>query len=343
MTLPNAPDDAGPADPHIDGEGCSVRGRPDVTPFDLGRVRTRPLAGRPSLVDVAAFGSLPESGATVGEWLASLPQFLAADDLRALAGHVARAHRAGAGVAVAMGGHVVKTGCGPTIVDLVRRGVVTSLHMAGSTAIHDFEVALGGRTSEDVAAGLGEGVYGMADDTGSGFAAAARRSRTEGVGFGRALGEDLLARDAPHNDVSLLAEAARLGVPCTVHVAVGTDTVHMHPDADGADVGAATQLDFRLACTIVAGLDDGVWVNLGSAVILPEVFLKAVTVARNTGHPVDNLTTANFDMIRHYRPTVNVVRRPPVRGYDIAGHHEIMLPLLRMAVLDALARDGGGS
>ena len=310
----------------------------DAAPFDLEAVATRSLGDRPSIVSVERFGSVPPLGAAVGAFLDSLPDFLAARQLRALAAHVARAHRDGRGVAVAMGGHVVKTGCAPTLLDLVRRGVVTSLHLAGSTAIHDWEVAVVGHTSEDVSAGLGAGEYGMSDETGRAFAAAAARSRREGIGLGRALGLGLLEDAAPHAGVSLLAEAARRRLPCTVHVAVGTDTVHMHPAADGADLGAATQTDFRIACTVISRLDHGVWMNLGSAVILPEVFLKAISVARNTGHPVDDLTTANFDMLRHYRTLTNVVKRPPARGYDVAGHHEIMIPLLRLAILHALAQ-----
>jgi len=314
----------------------------DAEPFDLSRVSTRSLEGRESIVAVSRFGVVPDVGddgaIDVGALLDSLPDFLAARNLRALSSHIARAHRGGRGVAVAMGGHVVKTGCAPTIIDLMRRGIVTSLHMAGSTAIHDWEIAQAGQTSEDVAAGLGGGAYGMSDETGRAFAEAAARSRSDGVGFGRALGLGLLESNAPHAEVSMLAEAARRKLPCTVHVAVGTDTVHMHPQTVGADTGAATQLDFQIACTVVSRLDHGVWLNIGSAVIMPEVFLKAVTVARNTGHPVDDLTTANFDMLRHYRPLTNVVKRPPARGWDFAGHHEIMVPLLRAAILHALAQ-----
>lgn len=309
---------------------------PREAPYDLGRVGTRPLAGRPHLVDVSLFGSPTPPGATVREFLATLPDVLGARDLRALAGHVARAHRDGRCVAVAMGGHVVKTGCSPHVLDLMRRGIVTSLHLAGSTAIHDWEIAAVGETSEDVAKGLGEGVYGMADETGRAFAAAAERGAREGIGLGRALGLGVLEAGLPHRGVSLLAEAARLGIPCTVHVAVGTDTVHMHPSVDGRALGEATLLDFRLACTVVSKLAHGVWLNLGSAVLLPEVFLKAVTVARNTGHAVEDLTTADLDMLPHYRPATNVVKRPPARGFSLTGHHEIMVPLLRMAVLGEL-------
>ena len=311
---------------------------PRETPFDLSRVGTRPLAGRPHLVDVGALGTPTGPAGSAAAFLDGLPSVLAAQDLRALAGHVVRAHRGGHGVAVAMGGHVVKTGCAPFLLDLARRGIVTSFHLAGSTAIHDLEMALAGETSEDVAKGLGEGVYGMADETGRAFAAASARGARDGTGLGRALGVGLLEAAAPHRAHSFLAESARLGIPCTVHVAVGTDTVHMHPAADGRDLGEATMLDFRLACTVVSKLAHGVWLNVGSAVLLPEVFLKAVTVARNTGHAVEDLTTASFDMLAHYRPATNVVKRPPARGYSITGHHEIMVPLFRIAVLAEMDR-----
>lgn len=306
---------------------------PREEPFDLGEVGTRPIAKMRHLVRVAQFGKAVAPSASAKDLLGSLPDVLGARDLRALARHVARAHADGRGVAMAMGGHVVKTGCAPVVLDLVRRGIVTSLHLAGSTAIHDFEIALAGETSEDVAEGLAEGQYGMADETGAAFAEASAVAVREGIGLGRALGLAILAAKMPHAGVSLLAEAALRGLPCTVHVAVGTDTVHMHPAVDGAAVGEATHQDFRLACTVASKLAHGVWINVGSAVLLPEVFLKAVTVARNTGHPVEDLTTANFDMLTHYRPTTNVVRRPAQRGFNLIGQHEILLPLFRMAVL----------
>ncbi len=305
------------------------------TPFDFGRVRTRSIHDRPALVDVGRFCGLPGPGASAGEWLASLPRLLAGEALRELVAALAAARRRGRGVLFGLGGHVVKTGCSPVIADLMERGVITALAMPGSTAIHDFEIALAGSTSEDVAAGLGEGSYGTTDETGRAFAEAAEAGR-RGKGLGRALGERILAGDCPHADVSLLACAARLDLPATVHVAMGTDTVHLHPAVDGAALGEATHLDFRIATSVVAGLDHGVYVNVGSAVILPEVFLKAVTAARNTGRPVAGLFAANLDMLRHYRPRVNVVGRPPERGVDLAGHHEIMLPLLRLLVLEEL-------
>lgn len=309
---------------------------PRETPFDLARVGTRAIEGRPHLVSVAGFGRTTLPGDSARDFLAALPDFLGARDLRAVASHVARAHRGGHGVAVAMGGHVVKTGCTPYVLDLVRRGIVTSVHLAGSTAIHDWEIARCGGTSEDVAKGLGEGIYGMTDETGRAFAEASRRGAADGTGLGRALGLGILEAGLPHADQSLLAESARRGLPCTVHVAIGTDTVHMHPTVDGRDLGEATLLDFRLACTVVSKLAHGVWMNLGSAVLLPEVFLKAVTVARNTGHAVEDLTTVNLDMLPHYRPATNVVKRPPARGFSLMGQHEVMIPLLRLAVLAEL-------
>jgi len=302
-------------------------------PFDLSRVRTTPIRSRKSLVTVAGFGRPGTPDARLSAFLDSMPRFLGMEALRALAAATARAHRRGRGVVAAMGGHVVKTGCSPYLLDLMERGVVTGLALAGSTAIHDFETALVGETSEDVAGGLEEGGYGMSDETGVAFAAAAAQGAARGTGLGRALGEILEKARAPHRRVSLLATAARLGLPATVHVAVGTDIVHMHPAARGADIGEATFTDFRIACTVVSGLSGGVWLNLGSAVVLPEVFLKAVTVARNAGHPVRDLTTGSFDMFRMYRPETNVVRRPAKRGYSVLGHHEVLIPLFHALVL----------
>ena len=304
-----------------------------VRPFDLSRVRTESARGRRSLVGVEAFGKPLGPGAGLGEFLDALPRFLGAESLRALARAVAASRRRGRGVAFAMGGHVVKTGCSPFVVDLMERGLVTSVALAGSTAIHDFEIALLGRTSEDVAEGLPGGAYGMAEETGAAFAAAAGEAAVRGSGLGRALGDAIQRARMPNRRLSILAAAARLGIPATVHVAVGTDIVHMHPECDGADLGEATFTDFRIACSVVAGLSGGVWLNLGSAVVLPEVFLKAITVARNTGHPVKDLTTGSLDMLRMYRPETNVVRRPGKTGHAVLGHHEVLIPLLHAMIL----------
>jgi hypothetical protein len=309
-------------------------------PFDLDRVTTRPLAGRISLVSTDSFAALPGPDAGFTEWLASLPDQLAGRDLRELVDAVRTARDAGRGVVFGLGGHVVKTGCSPVVIDLMRRGILTGLAMPGSTAIHDWEIARAGATSEDVAAGLDLGAYGTTDETGDAFARATADGAA-GAGLGRALGEQILGESGfAHPDLSLLATAARLDLPATVHVALGTDTVHIHPAADGAAIGAATFIDFRILTSVVSDLAGGVFVNCGSAVVLPEVFLKAVTVARNTGHPVEGLFTANLDMLRHYRPRVNVVSRPSDRGVDLAGHHEVMLPLLRMLLIGS-PRGGG--
>ncbi len=311
-----------------------------VEPFDLTRVKVTPLAGRPSLVQTDRFARVAPPGAPAGELLRSLPDILAGRWLRELVEAIVASRRAGRPVVLGVGGHVVKTGCAPLVIDLMERGVVTALCMPGSTAIHDYEVAAVGGTSEDVGERLAEGAYGTADETGLFFAAAAAEG-ARGAGLGRALGRRMADAGLRHAGVSLLAAAARLDLPATVHVAVGTDTVHLHPAARGDDLGAATHLDFRIFATVVAGLAGGVYLNVGSAVVLPEVFLKAVTVARNTGHDLAGLFTANLDMLRHYRPRVNVVNRPSTRGVDLAGHHEIMIPLLRLMVLEALATGEG--
>ena len=307
-------------------------------PFDLGAVETRPLAGRPSLVSVEDFARLPKPGASVGELLESLPRFLGANGLRDLVAAIVAARRDDRGVVFGIGGHVIKTGCAPVLIDLMERGVITALAMPGSTAIHDYEIAAAGITSEDVSSRLEDGKYGSTEETGAFFAVAADLG-AKGYGLGRAIGERILAEGLPHSGQSVLATAARLDLPATVHVAIGTDTVHIHPAADGAALGAASHLDFRILTSVVAALDHGVYVNAGSAVLLPEVFLKAVTVARNTGHAIPGLFAANLDMLRHYRTLTNVVRRPPERGVDLAGHHEIMLPLLRLMVLEAQAKE----
>jgi hypothetical protein len=221
----------------------------------------------------------------------------------------------------------------------MKRRIITGLALNGAGAIHDYEIALGGRTSEDVEAGLEDGSFGMAAETGEALAAAAERGVREGCGLGSALGWHIIEANCPYRDRSLLAVAAALGLPATVHVAIGADTVHMHPNAAGAAIGEASHIDFRIVCGVVARLDGGVWLNIGSAVVLPEVFLKAVTVARNLGAPLEGLMTANLDMIRHYRPQKNVVERPAATGLTLIGHHEIILPLLRMGILVAL--EGG--
>jgi hypothetical protein len=309
-------------------------------PLDPAGVTTYPLASRPSKVRVEDGAAPWRAGGTFQTYLDRLPNHLAVQSLRAVVAAIVDARRKGKPVLVGMGAHVIKVGLSPILIDLVERGAVTALALNGACAIHDFELALVGYTSEDVEAQLSEGDFGMAEETGHVLNDAVVDGVQRGVGFGRAVGERLLAMRPPHVAHSLLAACARLDVPCTVHVAVGTDIVHMHPRCDGAAVGAATHHDFRLLAAIVADLGDGgVYLNVGSAVLLPEVFLKALTLSRNLGHRVQNFVTANFDFIQHYRPTQNVVRRPVAkggRGYALTGHHELLVPLLAAAVIEGM-------
>lgn len=241
-----------------------------------------------------------------------------------------------------MGAHPLKVGLAPIVVDLMERGIVTAVAMNGAVIIHDFELALMGHTSEDVDAEIDSGRFGMAEETGRMLNEAIVHGSKEGMGLGEAVGQymNLYKRQFPYHRTSVLAVGARLGIPVTVHVALGTDIIHMHPSADGAAIGATSLLDFRKLAGVVAGMEGGVYLNLGSAVILPEVFLKTVTLGRNLGHPLGNITTVNMDFLSHYRPFINVVKRPTQkngRGYSLIGHHEIMLPLLAAAVLEQLS------
>jgi hypothetical protein len=246
---------------------------------------------------------------------------------------VCAAYEADRSVVVALGGHVIKTGCAPYLIDWLRRGVLTGICLNGAAAIHDVELALAGRTSENVEARLTDGSFGMARETADFFAKAAARASAKGIGLGAALGDLLHEERCLHPEVSLLRAAAEAGIPCTVHVALGTDIVHMHPCASGALTGEATLCDFRLACAMVADLAGGVWMNLGSAVLLPEVFLKAVSIARNLGFDLNGMTTVDLDMIRQYRARVNVLERHHCAGISVTGHHEVMLPLIHAAVV----------
>jgi hypothetical protein len=309
-----------------------------LQPIDLDRVRTYPLAGRASKVATAALGRPPSPRMSVGDFLRTLPDILGARDLRAVASAIATRHREGRLVVLGMGAHPIKVGLSPLIIDLMRRGIVSAVAMNGACIIHDFELAYHGATSEDVAAALTTGEFGMAEETGT-FLNQAIGLRGP-AGLGAAVGQAILDAKLPHRALSILATGVRLGIPVTVHVAVGTDIIHMHPSADGAAIGAASLNDFRRLAGIAQHLHRGVFVNLGSAVIIPEVFLKALNLARNVGRRVGELVTVDMDFMRHYRPAVNVVQRPTQgdgKGYQLTGHHEIMVPLLCAAVLDALS------
>ena len=319
---------------------------PGTPPIDFSKLRFRSRRQREHKVTTAGLGRPTPAGCSFSDWLDALPDFLGARELRRVVEAIVAARRAGRPVVFAFGGHVIKTGCSPLVVDLIERGVITAVASNGSGAIHDLELAETGTTSEEVADTIRDGSFGMVFETCQRMNEAARRG-ADGRGLGRALGELLEEHEAPHRGASIFAAANRAGIPATVHVAIGTDTVHMHPEADGAQIGAASLADFRTICAVVARLGaahqgeaGGVWLNVGSAVVMPEVFLKAVSVARNLGHNLDAMETANFDMLRHYRPTQNVVTRPvtPGRGHTVIGHHELLLPLLRQAVVEGLAR-----
>jgi len=309
-------------------------------PLDPAGIKTYPLASRPSKVRVQDAARPWGAGGTFKAYLDRLPNHLAVQSLRAVAQAVIDARRKEKPVLLGMGAHVIKVGLSPVLIDLLERGLVTAVALNGACAVHDFELATAGCTSEDVEAQLSEGDFGMAEETGRVLNDAVADGMRRGIGFGRAVGERLLDIRPMHVAHSLLAACARLDVPCTVHVALGTDIVHMHPRCDGAAIGAATHRDFLLLAAVVSDLGDGgVYLNVGSAVLLPEVFLKALTLSRNLGHGVRDFVTANLDFIQHYRPTQNVVRRPVAtggRGYALTGHHELLVPLLAAAVIEGM-------
>ncbi|MCK5436563.1 MAG: hypothetical protein KAI90_01060 [Desulfobulbaceae bacterium] len=308
-------------------------------PLDFSKLNTYSIHDRFSKVTVDSFARPLKKGASVRDFLDSLPDQLAGSDLRELAERIAACRSADRPVILGMGAHVIKVGLNPIIIDLMERSIITGLAMNGAGIIHDTEIAMVGRTSEDVGQVIGSGAFGAAKETGETVNEAIVTGAAEDKGMGRALGEFLLKNKFKFNQMSLLASACRLGVPVTVHVAIGTDIVHIHPSACGASIGKTSHHDFKLFCSMVADLEGGAYLNVGSAVVLPEVFLKALTVVRNLGNRVKNITTANFDFIRHYRPMTNVVNRPTAdggKGYNITGHHELMIPLLAAAVIDLI-------
>jgi hypothetical protein len=308
--------------------------------FDLSDVRTYPLKSRKSKAAAADFARPVAHDGSIGAFIDSLPNLLAAADFKAVVGAINDAQRSGAGVVWGLGAHVIKTGLGPVLIDLMERGYVSAIAANGATIIHDFEIALVGATSEDVDESLGPGRFGMAEETGRLLNGAITDGVGAGLGLGQAVATFLAAKDPQYARSSVLAAAGRLRIPVTVHVAIGTDVIHMHPAASGAAIGEGSLRDFRYFVSNVARLERGVYLNCGSAVVLPEVFLKAVALARNRGIPLANLTTVNLDFIRLYRPQTNVVSRPTAgtgRGYSLVGHHEIMIPLLAAAVISAAA------
>jgi hypothetical protein len=302
-------------------------------------IKTVPLQKRRSKVSVRDCSTPYRRGSTFKAFLDTLPNTLAARDLKTIAGIIAEAHRTKRQIIFGMGAHVIKVGLSPLIIDLMERRLLSCVALNGAGAIHDVEIALAGKTSEDVAAGLASGKFGMAAEAAEFINRAVAEGQQGNKGMGRAVGEALLQRRAPYTQMSILAAAARLGTPCTVHVSIGSDTIHMHPTFDGAATGRASHNDFITFADRVSRLSGGVFVNIGSAVVLPEVFLKAFSLAANRGKAPRKLTTVNMDFIRHYRPSLNVVERPTLhegKGFNLIGHHEIMLPLLAAAVREKL-------
>ena len=307
-----------------------------IQPIDLSGLNTISLAERGGKVRLADFAAPYRRGAGLAAFIDSLPHILAGDSFRAVVEALAGAQAKQKPIVWGMGGHVIKCGLAPVLIELMRSGFATAFAMNGSASIHDFEIALAGQTSEDVEAVLPGGRFGTAEETGREWNLALNSE----MGAGEALGKVL--QSAPHANASVLAQAWQANTPVTVHVAIGTDTPHMHPAVNADVLGAATHRDFRLFCTIVAGLHDGgVYVNAGSAVVMPEVFLKAVSCVRNLGNDLRNFTTVNLDFLQHYRPRVNVIERPHAeaggKGYSLTGHHEIMIPLLAAALIEGIS------
>jgi len=303
--------------------------------FDLSGVRTYPLASRKSKANAADFARVPAPGGSVAAFVDALPDILAGADFKAVVAALRASHSSERGLVWGLGAHVIKTGLSPVLIDLMERGYVSALAINGAGVIHDFELALAGSTSEDVDEALGPGRFGMAEETATLLNAAISAGVSRGLGLGQAVAARLAELQAPHAGVSLLAAAARLDIPVTVHVAIGTDIIHMHPAADGAAIGEGSLRDFRYFVSNVARLKGGVYLNCGSAVVLPEVFLKAVALVRNAGVALDGLTTVNIDFMRMYRPHTNVVTRPVAgigKGYSLVGHHEILIPLIAAAL-----------
>ncbi len=307
--------------------------------LDFSKVRTYPAKRRLSKIQSSLLGKRVKKGASVRALIRGLPDILAARNLKVIAHKIATAQRAHRTILLGMGAHPIKVGLSPLIVDFMERGIIHAVALNGAGVIHDFEMAFMGETSEDVEASLQDGSFGMAEETGAFINRAILDGFHKQRGVGAAVGQAILKSRLPHRHLSILAAGARLGIPVTAHIAIGTDTIHMHPQADGRAIGDGSLRDFRTLTSVVATLGHGVYLNFGSAVVLPEVFLKALSLARNLGRSVQTLTTVNLDFLAHYRPLTNVVTRPTLKsgkGYHITGHMEIMVPLLFAAVLEEL-------
>ena len=308
-------------------------------PLSLKSVKTHSLSGRKSKVSVSSFAGVPERGDSFSNFLEKLPDFFAVRDFRSVVAAIVQARKDRRPVILGMGAHPIKLGLSPIIIDLMRRGIITAVAANGACVIHDFEIAMEGHTSEDVARELCAGTFGMSKETGRGVNLAINKGVKKGYGIGKSVGEYISKGKYGFREKSIFCQAYELGIPLTVHVAVGTDIIHMHPEADGAAIGKGSMHDFRLLASVIADLEGGVYINLGSAVILPEVFLKALNIARNLGNKVERITTVNMDFIQHYRPRENVLKRPTMncgQNFALTGHHEIMFPLLATAVIEEL-------
>lgn len=316
-----------------------MKKRSDWKLFDFRGIKTYSLHERKSKVEKGYFASPLPPGSTFTEFLNSLPQFLAAKDLKEVVSRILSAVRGDKMVLLGMGAHPIKVGLNPIIIDLMERNIVRGMAMNGAGIIHDVEIALVGKTSEEVEEGLNRGLFGLAKETAEFINIALKDGHKKGWGVGRAIGRAIQKEELPHRGMSICAAAFKLDLPLTVHIAVGTDVVHIHPSTDGAILGELTYRDFRLFTSMVASLEGGVYINLGSAVIMPEVFLKALSAVRNLGYRVEDFVTLNLDFIQHYRPLQNVVRRPTSRGgkgFILTGHHEIMFPMLAGAIIEGL-------
>ncbi|MCC7203318.1 MAG: hypothetical protein IT393_11745 [Nitrospirae bacterium] len=310
-------------------------------PLSSRKLKTYSIKSRKSKVSVGDFAKPAKGGNAFSDFLSSLPDMLAAKDLKEIAALIASACNNKKVVIASMGAHVIKVGLSPVIIDLMEKGIIHAVAMNGACIVHDFEIAFAGTTSEDVDAELSRGTFGMAEETGKYLNNAIKKGAGKGWGIGISIGEMINNSRFPFKNLSILAAGARLGIPVTVHVGIGTDIIHIHPQMDGKATGEGSMRDFSLFAGVVSRLEGGVYLNIGSAVILPEVFLKSISLARNLGHKVQNFSTVNMDFIQHYRPLTNVVRRPAIggsgRGYTLTGHHEIMVPLLAAAIIESLS------
>lgn len=312
---------------------------PKFYPMDLREVKTCSLSDRKSKVAKDSFAKTWQKGSSYRTFLDNLPDILAGNQLNTIIEAIVAAYQNNRTILFGMGAHVIKVGLNPIVIDLMERRLITGVAMNGAGIIHDVELAMIGRTSEDVAVALDDGSFGMARETCTFLSDAIDYAGKNSMGLGEAVGRHILDKKLPVKNISILAAGVRLGIPVTVHVAIGTDIIHMHPGFDARTAGAATHLDFRLFASIVASLNQGVYLNVGSAVILPEVFLKATTLARNLGHTLDDITTVNLDFIRQYRPLTNVINRPTAKGgqgINLVGHHEILLPLIAAGIIEQI-------